>query len=75
MEETKKKKYAHLAMQFSLYILAILVVSFVLQNIFIVKSVKAYSQRDYSDFSEKVITETICCVSYLQKHGFSCKIR
>ena len=57
MEETKKKKYAHLAMQFSLYILAILVVSFVLQNIFIVKSVKAYSQRDYSDFSEKVITE------------------
>ena len=36
MEETKKKKYAHLAMQFSLYILAILVVSFVLQNIFIV---------------------------------------
>ena len=57
MEETKKKKYAHLAMQFSLYILAILVVSFVLQNIFIVKSVKAYSQRDYSDFSEKVIAE------------------
>ena len=57
MEETKKKKYAHLAMQFSLYILAILVVSFVLQNIFIVKSVKASSQRDYSDFSEKVITE------------------
>ena len=57
MEETKKRKYAHLAMQFSLYILAILVVSFVLQNIFIVKSVKAYSQRDYSDFSEKVITE------------------
>ena len=57
MEETKKRKYAHLAMQFSLYILAILVVSFVLQNIFIVKSVKAYSQRDYSDFSEKVIAE------------------
>ena len=57
MEETKKKKYAHLAMQFSLYILAILVVSFVLQNIFIVKSVKASSQRDYSDFSEKVIAE------------------
>ncbi len=57
MEETKKRKYAHLAMQFSLYILAILVVSFVLQNIFIVKSVKASSQRDYSDFSEKVITE------------------
>ena len=57
MEETKKKKYAHIAMQFSLYILAILIVSFVLQNIFIVKSVKASSQRDYSDFSEKVITE------------------
>ncbi len=57
MEENKKKKYAHLATQFSLNILAILVVSFVLQNIFIVKSVKAYSQRDYSDFSEKVITE------------------
>ena len=57
MEETKKKKYAHIAMQFSLYILAILIVSYVLQNIFIVKSVKASSQRDYSDFSEKVITE------------------
>ena len=41
MEETKKKKYAHIAMQFSLYILAILVVFFVLQNVFIVKSVKA----------------------------------
>ena len=57
MEDIKKKKYSHLAMQFSLYILAILVVSFVLQNIFIVKSVKASSQRDYSDFSEKVIAE------------------
>ena len=57
MEETKKKKYAHLAMQFSFKILAILVVSFVLQNIFIVKSVKASSQNDYSDFSEKVIAE------------------
>ena len=57
MEDINKKKYGHLAMQFSLYILAILVVSFVLQNIFIVKSVKASSQRDYSDFSEKVIVE------------------
>ena len=57
MEETKKKKYAHIAMQFSLYILAILVVFFVLQNVFIVKSVKASSKRDYSDFSEKVIAE------------------
>ena len=57
MEDIKKKKYSHLAMQFSLYILGILVVSFVLQNIFIVKSVKASSQRDYSDFSEKVIAE------------------
>ncbi|MBR0101236.1 MAG: HAMP domain-containing protein [Treponema sp.] len=57
MEETKKKKYAHLALQFSIYILAILLVSFVLQNVFIVKSVKASSQNDYSDFSKKLIAE------------------
>ena len=57
MEETKKKKYAHLALQFSIYILAILLVSFVLQNVFIVKSVKSSSQRDYSDFSERLIAE------------------
>jgi len=64
MEDIKKKKYSHLAMQFSLYILAILVVSFVLQNIFIVKSVKASSQRDYSDFSEKVIVEDAGKIQY-----------
>ena len=57
MEETKKKKYAHLALQFSIYILAILLVSFVLQNVFIVKSVKASSQNDYSDFSKRLIAE------------------
>jgi methyl-accepting chemotaxis protein len=57
MDDVKKKKYGHLATQFSLYILAILAVFFVILNIFIVKSVKSSSQRDYSDFSEKVIAE------------------
>ena len=57
MEDIKQKKYSRLALQFSLYILGILAVFFVLQNIFIVKSVKSSSQRDYSDFSEKVIAE------------------
>ena len=64
MEDIKQKKYGHLAMQFSLYILAILVVFFVLQNIFIVKSVKSSSQKDYSDFSEKVITEDAGKIQY-----------
>ena len=57
MDDIKKKKYGHLAMQFSLYILAILAVFFVLLTIFIVRSVKSSSQKDYSDFSEKVIAE------------------
>ena len=64
MEDIKQKKYGHLAMQFSLYILGILIVSFVLQNIFIVKSVKSSSQKDYSDFSEKVIAEDAGKIQY-----------
>ena len=64
MEEMNKKKYGHLAMQFSLYILAILAVFFVLLCIFIVKSVKSSSQRDYSDFSEKVIAEDAGKIRY-----------
>ena len=64
MEDIKKKKYGHLAMQFSLYILAILAVFFVLLTIFIVKSVKSSSQRDYSDFSEKVIAEDAGKIQY-----------
>ena len=64
MEEMNKKKYGHLAMQFSLYILAILAVFFVLLCIFIVKSVKSSSQRDYSDFSEKVIAEDAGKIQY-----------
>ena len=64
MEEAKKKKYSHLAMQFSLNILVILFVSFVLQNIFIVKSVKSSSKEDYSDFSEKVIVEDAGKIQY-----------
>ena len=63
-EDIKKKKYGHLAMQFSLYILAILAVFFVILNIIIVKSVKASSQRDYSDFSEKVIAEDAGKIQY-----------
>ena len=64
MEDIKQKKYGHLAMQFSLYILGILIVFFVLQNIFIVKSVKSSSQKDYSDFSEKVIAEDAGKIQY-----------
>ena len=47
MDDVKKKKYGHLATQFSLYILAILAVFFVILNIFIVKSVKSSSKEDY----------------------------
>ena len=64
MEDIKKKKYGHLAMQFSLYIFGILAVFFVLLTIFIVKSVKASSQKDYSDFSEKVIAEDAGKIQY-----------
>ena len=64
MDDVKKKKYGHLATQFSLYILAILAVFFVILNIFIVKSVKSSSQRDYSDFSEKVIAEDAGKIQY-----------
>lgn len=64
MEDIKQKKYNRLALQFSLYILVILAAFFVLQNIFIVKSVKSSSQRDYSDFSEKVIAEDAGKVQY-----------
>ena len=57
MEDTSNKKYSHLAVEFSIIIFLILLVSFVIQNIFIVKSVKNSSKNDYSDFSEKVIME------------------
>lgn len=56
-EEAEKKKYAHLSVQFSLYILAILIFSFVIQNIFIVKNVKNSSKEDYSNFCKKIIEE------------------
>ncbi|MBO6176747.1 MAG: HAMP domain-containing protein [Treponema sp.] len=56
-ENTPKKKYARLAFQFSIKILAILIASFVIQNIFIVQSVKSSSKDDYSSFSEKIIEE------------------
>ncbi|MCR5217479.1 methyl-accepting chemotaxis protein [Treponema sp.] len=52
-----QKKYARLAFQFSIKILAILIISFVIQNILIVQSVQKYSQNDYSSFSEKIIEE------------------
>ena len=54
---TPKKKYSHLAVSFSISILLILLVSFVIQNIFIVKTVKSTSKTDYADFSEKIIIE------------------
>ena len=64
MEDTQIKKYAHIAMQFSLNIFVILLVSFILQNIFIVESVKSASKKDYSDFSEKVIAEDAGKIQY-----------
>ena len=64
MEETSKKKYSHLAVHFSINILLILIVSFVLQNVFIVKNVKSSSKADYSDFSEKVIVEDAGKIQY-----------
>ena len=62
--EENKKKYSHLAVQFSINILLILLVSFVLQNVFIVRSVKSSSKTDYSDFSEKVIAEDAGKIQY-----------
>lgn len=53
----EKKKYAHIAVHFSLSILLILIVSFVIQNLFIVSNVKTSSKNDYSSFSKKVISE------------------
>ena len=64
METQTKKKYSHLAVQFSINILFILIVSFVIQNIFIVQNVKSSSQKDYSDFSEKVISEDAGKIQY-----------
>ena len=64
MDDIKQKNYGRLALQFSLKILIILLVSFILQNIFIVKNVKSSSQTDYSDFSEKVIAEDAGKIQY-----------
>ena len=55
--QMERKKHAHLAVQFSVYILSILIISFIIQNIFIVRSVKKSSKEDYSAFSEKIIME------------------
>ena len=63
-DNQKKKQYGHLAVHFSLNILAILVISFVIQNIFIVRNVKRSSKKDYSDFSEKVIAEDAGKIQY-----------
>ncbi len=52
-----KKKYSHLAVKFSVNILLILLVSFILQNVFIVNNVKTSSKDDYAAFSEKIIFE------------------
>ena len=51
------KKYSHIAFEFSVYILLILVLSFIFQNLCIVGNVKNSSKSDYSAFSEKVIAE------------------
>ena len=63
-QETGKKKYAHLAAQFSTYILGILIVAFVGLNLIIVHNVKTFSQEDYSAFSEKVIMEDAGKIQY-----------
>lgn len=62
--QTEKKKHAHLAVQFSLYILSILIISFIIQNVFIVRSVKKFSKDDYSAFSEKIIMEDAGKIRY-----------
>ncbi len=64
VQTTEKKKYSHLAYQFSIKILIILIASFIIQNIFIVNTVKSSSQTDYSDFSEKVISEDAAKIQY-----------
>ena len=64
MDATKNKRYSHLAIQFSINILVILIVSFVVQNVFIVRTVKNSSKSDYSDFSEKVIEEDAGKIQY-----------
>ena len=63
-QEDGKKKYAHLATQFSAYILGILILAFVGLNLVIVHNVKAFSQEDYSAFSEKVIAEDAGKIQY-----------
>jgi len=57
VNNSKEKKYSHIAFEFSVYILVILIISFVLQNFFIVRNVKSSSKSDYSAFSEKIISE------------------
>ena len=61
---TEQKKYSHLAVQFSLNILVVLFVLFAVQIIVTVKQVKKGSQRDYSDFSQKVIAEDAGKIQY-----------
>ena len=64
MEEENTKKYSHLALQISLGILLIMILSSSLQNIFIVRNVRNSTQKDYSDFSKKVITEDAEKIQY-----------
>lgn len=62
--QMERRKHAHLAVQFSVYILSILIFSFIIQNIFIVGSVKKSSKEDYSAFSEKIIMEDADKIRY-----------
>ena len=65
MEELiEQKKYKHLAVQFSLNILAVLVLTFAIQIFLTVRVAKKGSQGDYSDFSEKVIAEDAGKIQY-----------
>ncbi|MBQ3825569.1 MAG: HAMP domain-containing protein [Spirochaetaceae bacterium] len=66
MEEgiENKKKYNHLAVQFSLNILAVLVLTFAVQIFLTVRVAKKGAQSDYSNFSEKVIAEDAGKIQY-----------
>ena len=52
-----KKKFGHLAVQFSVKLVSMLLVLFVIQGVFIVRTVRNSTKQDYSDFSSKVIGE------------------
>lgn len=53
----EEKKYSHLAVSFSIRIFIVLVLFFSILTFLLVRTVKNFSEKDYSSFSEKVIEE------------------